>query len=69
MAANEQMATRALRVLALAIKHFNDNTEHSSDEALESGYTFVRLVGMIDPPRPGVASAIRRARVAGIRTV
>ena len=24
---------------------------------------------MIDPPRPGVAEAIRRARMAGIRTV
>lgn len=67
--ANEQMAKRALRVLGLAIKHFKDETEHSSDEALESGYTFVGLVGMIDPPRRGVADAIRRARLAGIRTV
>lgn len=68
-AANEQMAKRALRVLGLAIKHFEDETAHSSDEALESGYTFVGLVGMIDPPRRGVADAIRRARHAGIRTV
>ncbi|HEX5604410.1 MAG TPA: HAD-IC family P-type ATPase, partial [Pyrinomonadaceae bacterium] len=68
-AANEQMAKRALRVLGLAIKHFEDEKEHSSDEALESGYTFVGLVGMIDPPRRGVADAIRRARHAGIRTV
>ena len=68
-AANEQMATRALRVLALAIKHFKDEAEHSSDEALEIGYTLVGLVGMIDPPRPGVANAIHRARIAGIRTV
>ena len=67
--ANEQMAKRALRVLGLAIKHFKDETEHSSDEALDSGYTFVGLVGMIDPPRRGVADAIRRARLAGIRTV
>ncbi len=58
-AANEQMAKRALRLLGLAIKHFTH--EISSDEALESGYTFVGLVGMIDPPRRGVASAIRRA--------
>ncbi|MGH9928298.1 MAG: cation-translocating P-type ATPase [Pyrinomonadaceae bacterium] len=68
-AANELMANRALRVLALAVKHFEGGVEHSSDEALESGYTFLGLVGMIDPPRPGVAAAIRRARIAGIRTV
>jgi len=68
-AANEQMANRALRVLALAIKHFETDTEHSSAAALECGYTFVGLVGMIDPPRPGVAEAIRRAKSAGIRTV
>jgi P-type Ca2+ transporter type 2C len=68
-AANEQMANRALRVLALAIKHFETDAEHSSEEALESEYTFVGLVGMIDPPRPGVAEAIQRAKRAGIRTV
>ena len=68
-AANEQMAKRALRVLGLAIKYFKADTEHSADEALESGYTFVGLVGMSDPPRAGVAGAIRRARLAGIRTV
>ena len=68
-AANVQMANRALRVLALAIKHFETGAEHSSEEALESGYTFLGLVGMIDPPRPGVAEAIQRAKRAGIRTV
>jgi Ca2+-transporting ATPase len=67
--ANEQMANRALRVLALAIKHLETDTEHSSEKALESGYTFIGLVGMIDPPRPGVAEAIQRAKTAGIRTV
>lgn len=67
--ANEQMANRALRVLALALKHFETDAEHASAEALESGYTFVGLVGMIDPPRPGVAEAIQRAKHAGIRTV
>jgi len=67
--ANEQMADRALRVLALAVKHFTAEVDHFSDEDLESGYTFLGLVGMIDPPRPGVAGAIRSARAAGIRTV
>lgn len=67
--ANEQMADRALRVLALAVKHLDKDAGQPFDEDLESGYTFVGLVGMIDPPRPGVAEAIRLARIAGIRTV
>lgn len=68
-AANEQMADRALRVLGLAIKQFNSEIDQLSDEDLETGYTFIGLVGMIDPPRPGVAAAIKNARGAGIRTV
>ena len=69
MASNEEMADRALRVLALAVKHFAGETDSLTDEELESDYTFIGLVGMIDPPRPGVAEAIRMARLAGIRTV
>lgn len=67
--ANDLMADRALRVLALAVKYFETDVEHTTGEALETGYTFVGLVGMIDPPRPGVAEAIQRAKTAGIRTV
>lgn len=67
--ANEQMAQRALRVLALATKVFDSTETKPGEEALESGYTLVGLVGMIDPPRPGVRDAIRRAHLAGIRTV
>lgn len=67
--ANEKMANRALRVLALAVKHFPADIHGLSDADLEAGYTFLGLVGMIDPPRPGVATAIRSAREAGIRTV
>jgi P-type Ca2+ transporter type 2C len=66
---NEEMADRALRVLALAVKHFDREVDSLSDENLESGFTFLGFVGMIDPPRPGVADAIKRAYNAGIRTV
>lgn len=67
--ANENMASRALRVLALAVKHFEELPAENSDEALEGGYTFLGFVGMIDPPRPGVSDAIARAREAGIKVV
>ena len=68
-AVNEQMADRALRILALAIKQFAGPVDSLSDRELESGYTFVGFVGMIDPPRAGVADAIKLARTAGVRTV
>jgi P-type Ca2+ transporter type 2C len=57
------MASQALRVLALARK-----TEAKRDDA-ENGMTFLGLVGMIDPPRPEAARAIRTCREAGIRPV
>ena len=60
--ANRGMAERALRVLALAEKSLTDND-------IESGYTFLGFVGMIDPPRVGVGDAIREAQEAGIRVV
>ena len=43
--------------------------EVSGTTGLEAGFTFVGLVGVIDPPRPGVAAAIEGAHAAGIRVV
>ena len=61
--ANTQMANDALRVLALAIKTF-DNMPTADD--LEFDMDFVGLVGMIDPARPEVKDAIKIATKAGI---
>ncbi|WP_224982210.1 cation-translocating P-type ATPase [Geomonas agri] len=58
-----EMATGALRVLAIASKHDTDRAE------AESGMTFLGLVGMIDPPRPEARAAIVVCREAGIRPV
>ncbi len=46
--------------------------ELSGDEPLEqaeNGMTFLGLLALIDPPRPGAAEAIARAQGAGIRVV
>lgn len=66
---NEAMASRALRVLALAEKKLSHRVASLSEAEVEQGFTFLGLVGMADPPRPGVAEAIAQARAAGIRTV
>jgi Ca2+-transporting ATPase len=75
---NNEMADRALRVLALAEKTLEEIGDQLPLEALpeleskaylEGGYTFLGFVGMIDPPRPEVPRAIEQARNAGIRVV
>ena len=69
LAANKAMADQALRVLALASRHYTEKPTDFSAEALEQDLTFCGLSGMIDPERPEVAPAIEEAHAAGIRTV
>lgn len=65
MQANVEMASRALRVLALAYRD-DTGTQPLIDE---NRLTFVGLVGMIDPPREEAMQAVLRCREAGIRPV
>ncbi len=69
VAANKAMADQALRVLALASRHYTELPTDFSADALEHDLTFCGLSGMIDPERPEVAPAIAEAHAAGIRTV
>ncbi|HKL93878.1 MAG TPA: calcium-translocating P-type ATPase, PMCA-type [Clostridia bacterium] len=62
--ANKEMALKALRVLAVAIKK-----ENLSTKTLESDMIFVGLVGMIDPPRPEVAAAVATCKKSGMRAI
>ncbi len=66
---NRQMASQALRVLAVAERRFKDKIGALTVEEHEAGLTLLGLVGMIDPARPEVKPAIERARHAGIKTV
>jgi P-type Ca2+ transporter type 2C len=61
------MASKSLRVLALARRNLPEGTV--SSEEIENGLTFVGLVGMADPLRPHAADAIRRAQGAGVKVV
>ena len=66
---NEQMAEKALRVLAVAYLDVDILPKQIESETIEKGLIFVGLIGMIDPPRKGVKEAIRECKKAGIKTV
>ena len=63
---NKNMATDALRVLAMAYK-ITDNLP--SKEDMESDLIFVGMVGMIDPPREEAKIAVQKCKNAGIKPV
>jgi len=63
------MAEDALRVLAMAYKELPADVEEFEMDEVESGLTFVGLVGMIDPPREEVPAAVKLTKQAGIRSV
>jgi Ca2+-transporting ATPase len=69
LAANAAMARQALRVIAVAFRVERQVSEDTTPEEVEQDFTFVGLLGMIDPPRTQVKPAIEKARRAGIRTL
>ena len=66
---NDKMSSNALRVLAVAYKEIDTVPENPTSEELENGLIFMGLVGMIDPPRPEAAEAVKICRMAGIKPV
>ncbi|NTV90161.1 MAG: HAD-IC family P-type ATPase, partial [Clostridiales bacterium] len=67
--ANSGMAGKALRVLGFAYKDLAAVPETLTTESLENDLVFIGLTGMIDPPRPEAAEAVRICSIAGIRPV
>ena len=63
---NEKMASKALRVLAMAYKIENKLPQK---ENLEENLIFVGMVGMIDPPREEAKLAVQKCKSAGIKPV
>ena len=66
-----ELATEGLRTLGVATRHLPDlDPRDVTDVAvLLEELTFETLVGIVDPPRPGVAGAVSLARQAGIRVM
>jgi Ca2+ transporting ATPase len=71
-----EYGNRGLRVIALArIENVGSNPLLQSAKTtkeyaqLEQNMTLIGLVGMLDPPRPEVASSMQKCREAGIRVI
>ena len=66
---NNNMAQKALRVLAIAQKELSGIPEDVNHETIETDLIFVGLLGMIDPARPEVIEAVKKCKTAGIRPI
>lgn len=62
--ANSVMADKALRVLGFAYKKHNPK-----DKIEEEELVFIGLVGMYDPPRKEIKTAVKKCKRAGMRAV
>ncbi len=65
----DTLSDAALRTLAVAYRSLAAGEKLDAAESLEHDLVYVGTVGMIDPPRPEAASAIREASRAGIRVI
>lgn len=66
LAANRELGSRGIRVLALAYRTLSDWKNRAVDEA---GLTFAGLLGFSDPIREGIRDAVIEAQSAGVRVV
>ncbi|KAK5624541.1 hypothetical protein RRF57_000257 [Xylaria bambusicola] len=62
-------ASPASRSSTPVIRDGNQNPPPSHDEELYQGLVFAGLVGMSDPPRPGVARSIRKLIRGGVKVI
>ena len=64
----DRMANDGLRILGVACRPWSEIPEDLNWN-IERELTLLGLVGILDPPRPEAAEAVRQAREAGIRTI
>lgn len=64
---NHSMAGEALRVLGFAVRAFGRDEFSAEPDEAERDLIFIGFMGMIDPPRPETAEAIKVCKNAGIK--
>tara|TARA_B100000683_G_scaffold49461_1_gene46730 strand:- start:599 stop:2422 length:1824 start_codon:yes stop_codon:yes gene_type:complete len=65
--ANKEMASKAMRVIALCARKIEKGEDITDVDKMESDLIFLGMVGIIDPPRAEVYAAIKKCQHAGIR--
>lgn len=66
---NEEMAQKALRVLAVADKPMHTVPTDFSEKLIEAGFTFLGLAGIMDPPREDAIKAVQAAKDVGMKPI
>lgn len=67
VAANDALAARGYRVIAVARRRLDPSLLSAPADQLEQELILVGLLGLYDPPRPEVPEAIRQCHQAGIK--
>lgn len=65
----EGLGSQGYRTFGIAYRWLEGFSEELTEVEVESDLTFMAVLGIIDPPREGVAEAIRLAKRAGIKVV
>lgn len=66
--AHDVFAGQGMRVLGVTFRRL-DKLPELTPAALEYGLTFAGMIGITDPPRAGVYSAVEKCKAAGIRPI
>ncbi|QQS61222.1 MAG: cation-transporting P-type ATPase [Candidatus Moraniibacteriota bacterium] len=63
----ENLSSQALRLLAFSFRDISQVKEGSYESEMERDLVWVGMLAMIDPPRIGVANAVKKCKEMGIR--
>ncbi len=67
LARERAMSKKAYKVLAFAYKDIDKKKSYSSAD--ENGFVLVGIVGLVDPPKDGVAEAVKKCKEAKMRPI
>jgi len=66
---NGEMAAKALRVIGVAFREWDELPLAVTENNVEQGLVFAGMAGMMDPPRAEAAEAVAICKKAGVRPV